>query len=62
MRTFGEIAAAAGNRRAGRAAGAALARNPIVIVIPCHRVLRSDGTVPEYGGGAALRLLAHERA
>src|SRR4029077_6912507 len=47
---YGEVAAEAGNPRAHRAAGSALARNPIPIVIPCHRVLRSGGLVGNYGG------------
>lgn len=51
VRTYGELAAAAGNPRASRAAGTAAARNPVAIIIPCHRVLRSDGTIGSYGGG-----------
>jgi methylated-DNA-[protein]-cysteine S-methyltransferase len=62
--TYGEVAAEAGNPRAHRAAGSALARNPIPIVIPCHRVLRSGGLVGNYGGGPEMkaRLLAMEGA
>ena len=62
--TYGEVAAEAGNPRAHRAAGSALARNPIPIVIPCHRVLRSGGVVGNYGGGPEMkaRLLAMEGA
>jgi methylated-DNA-[protein]-cysteine S-methyltransferase len=51
VRTYRELAAAAGNRRASRAAGTAMARNPIAIVIPCHRAVRSDWTIGDYGGG-----------
>lgn len=51
VRTFRELAAAAGNPRASRAVGAAVGRNPVAIVIPCHRVLRSDGTIGGYFGG-----------
>jgi methylated-DNA-[protein]-cysteine S-methyltransferase len=53
--TYGEVAAEAGNPRAHRAAGTALARNPIPIVIPCHRVLRSGGIVGNYGGGPEMK-------
>ena len=62
--TYAEVAAEAGNPRAHRAAGSALARNPIPIVIPCHRVLRSGGVVGNYGGGPEMkaRLLAMEGA
>ena len=49
--TYAEVAAAAGSPRASRAAGNALARNPIPIVIPCHRVLRSGGGLGGYAGG-----------
>lgn len=49
--TYSEVAAAAGSPRASRAAGNALARNPIPIVIPCHRVLRSRGAMGGYAGG-----------
>jgi methylated-DNA-[protein]-cysteine S-methyltransferase len=53
--TYGEIAARAGNARAYRAAGTALATNPIPLVIPCHRILRAGGSVGEYGGGSAMK-------
>jgi methylated-DNA-[protein]-cysteine S-methyltransferase len=62
--TYAEVAAEAGSPRAHRAAGSALARNPIPIVIPCHRVLRSGGVIGNYGGGPEMkaRLLAMEGA
>jgi methylated-DNA-[protein]-cysteine S-methyltransferase len=53
--TYGEIAARAGNPRAARAAGTALATNPIPLVIPCHRITRSGGVVGNYGGGPAMK-------
>jgi methylated-DNA-[protein]-cysteine S-methyltransferase len=53
--TYSEVAAEAGSPRAHRAAGSALARNPIPIVIPCHRVLRSGGVVGNYGGGPEMK-------
>ena len=62
--TYAEVAAEAGSPRAHRAAGNALARNPIPIVIPCHRVLRSGGAIGNYGGGPEMkaRLLQLEGA
>ena len=53
--TYGEVAAEAGSPRAHRAAGNALAHNPIPIVIPCHRVLRSGGAIGNYGGGPEMK-------
>ena len=53
--TYGEIAAEAGNPRAYRAAGTALGSNPIPIVVPCHRVLRSGGAIGDYGGGPEMK-------
>jgi methylated-DNA-[protein]-cysteine S-methyltransferase len=49
--TYAEVAAEAGSPRGFRAAGNALGANPIPIVIPCHRVLRSGGNLGGYGGG-----------
>ena len=53
--SYGEVAARAGNPRAYRAAGTALGRNPIPIVVPCHRVLRAGGELGEYGGGPRMK-------
>lgn len=50
-RTYAQIAAAAGNPRASRAAGMANHRNPIAIVIPCHRVIGAGGALTGYAGG-----------
>ncbi len=61
--TYGELARAlTGSGHAARAVGQAVARNPSPIVIPCHRVVRSDGTVGEYRGGVGMktRLLREE--
>jgi len=44
VRSYAEVAIAAGSPRGARAAGQALARNPVPMLIPCHRVVRSDGT------------------
>lgn len=49
--TYGEIASKAGNPAASRATGNALGNNPIPVVIPCHRVLRSGGGLGGYTGG-----------
>lgn len=49
--SYAEVAAAAGRPRAVRAAGTACARNPVPIVVPCHRVVRSDGSPGGYAGG-----------
>lgn len=53
--TYGEIAGRAGNPRAHRAAGTALGSNPIPIVVPCHRILRSGGDPGNYAGGAEMK-------
>ena len=61
--TYKTVARQAGNEAASRAAGAAVGANPIPIVVPCHRVVASDGTLGGYAGGldAKRRLLAIER-
>jgi methylated-DNA-[protein]-cysteine S-methyltransferase len=51
--TYAEIAAAAGRAGATRAAGTACRTNPIPVVVPCHRVLRSDGSIGGYAGDMA---------
>ena len=53
--TYAEIASEAGSARAHRAAGSALGRNPIPLVVPCHRVLRSGGLIGNYGGGPEMK-------
>ncbi len=60
--TYGQAAAIAGNPRASRAAGNALGSNPIPVVIPCHRVVRTGGAIGGYGGGPEMKrfLLEHE--
>jgi methylated-DNA-[protein]-cysteine S-methyltransferase len=62
--TYRSVATAAGTPNAVRAAGSACATNPIPIIVPCHRVVRSDGTMGRYGGGEAAKrtLLEHEHA
>ena len=62
-RTYQEVAELVGNPRAVRAVGTACATNPLPLVVPCHRVLRSDGSLGGYLGGAEAKtlLLALER-
>lgn len=56
--TYSAVAVAVGNPKAVRAAASACATNPLPIVVPCHRVVRSDGTIGRYAGGAdAKRVL-----
>ncbi len=60
--TYGQVAQAIDKPRASRAVGQALGRNPIPIVIPCHRVVAGDGSLGGYSGGGGLdskRLLLH---
>lgn len=60
---YGEIAAAIGKPKAARAVGMANHRNPLSIVVPCHRVIGADGKLVGYGGGLELkrRLLELEK-
>jgi len=53
--TYTEVAALAGSPRAVRAVGTACAKNPLPLVVPCHRVVRSDGTTGQYAGGPAAK-------
>ena len=53
--TYAEVAGAVGNPKAVRAVGTACAHNPLPVVIPCHRVVRSDGSSGQYVGGAAAK-------
>jgi methylated-DNA-[protein]-cysteine S-methyltransferase len=62
--SYGELARRIGKPKASRAVGAANGANPIPIVVPCHRVIGSNGTLTGYGGGLPIKekLLALERA
>lgn len=53
--TYGEVADAVGNPGASRAVGTACSTNPLPIVVPCHRVLRSDGSLGGYAGGLDVK-------
>lgn len=61
-RSYGQIADQIGSRKAVRAVGAANGRNPLPIIVPCHRVIGSDGTLTGFAGGLEIkaRLLALE--
>jgi methylated-DNA-[protein]-cysteine S-methyltransferase len=63
-RSYGEIATLLGNPSASRAVGRANATNPICLLIPCHRVIGTDGSLTGFAFGAAIkrRLLEHEGA
>jgi methylated-DNA-[protein]-cysteine S-methyltransferase len=62
--TYGELARRAGRPEAVRAAGAACARNPLAIIVPCHRVVAKSGALQGFAGGleSKKRLLALEQA
>jgi methylated-DNA-[protein]-cysteine S-methyltransferase len=61
-RSYGEVARAIGRPRASRAVGAANAKNPIAIIVPCHRVIGASRELTGYAGGMAMKrwLLDHE--
>lgn len=54
-RSYGEIACAVGNPKASRAVGGANNKNPIMILIPCHRVIGKDGSLVGFGGGLDVK-------
>jgi methylated-DNA-[protein]-cysteine S-methyltransferase len=62
--SYGRLALRVGNPKACRAVGLANGRNPISILIPCHRVIGADGSLTGYGGGVERKrwLLGHEAA
>ena len=59
--SYGELARAMGCPGAARAVGSALAHNPLLIIIPCHRVLPASGEIGRYAAGSALKRLLLER-
>jgi methylated-DNA-[protein]-cysteine S-methyltransferase len=61
--SYGELARRVGSPRGGRAVGAANGRNPVAVIVPCHRVIAGDGSLGGYGGGTQRKswLLALER-
>ena len=64
VRTYKWVARKIGNTRASRAVGQALKRNPYTFIIPCHRVVKSDGSIGGYSKGIRLkrRLLRNENS
>jgi methylated-DNA-[protein]-cysteine S-methyltransferase len=64
VRSYGDVGMSTGRRAAGRAVGGAVGANPIPIIVPCHRVLASDGRITGYSGGNGIPtkvwLLDHE--
>ncbi|MFL6128370.1 MAG: methylated-DNA--[protein]-cysteine S-methyltransferase [Mycobacteriales bacterium] len=62
--TYGEIATGLGRPTASRAVGLANGRNPLAVIVPCHRVIGADGSLTGFGGGLPRKrwLLEHERA
>lgn len=54
-RSYGDIAAAIGKTSASRAVGNAVGRNPILIIIPCHRIIRSDGKTGGFSAGTDVK-------
>jgi len=62
--SYGELARRVGRPGASRAVGLANGRNPVAIIVPCHRVIGADGTMTGYGGGLDRKvwLLDHERS
>ena len=64
MRTYGALAEALGRPGAARAVGSANGKNPVAILVPCHRVVAAHGRLGGYSGGLEVKrkLLAHEAA
>ena len=62
--SYGDLARAVGRPAASRAVGAANGKNPIAIILPCHRVIGASGELTGYGGGLPMKrwLLDHERS
>ncbi|MDH3307718.1 MAG: MGMT family protein, partial [Acidimicrobiia bacterium] len=62
--SYGDLAARLGDPKATRAVGLANGKNPISIIVPCHRVVGADGSLTGYGGGLERKrwLLVHEGA
>jgi len=54
-KSYGEVAAEAGNPRAFRAAGTACGINPVPVIVPCHRVVPAGGAIGSYGGGPEMK-------
>lgn len=59
--SYSELAEYAGVPRAVRAVASAVGKNPLPIILPCHRIIRADGSLGEYAGGSALKRTLLER-
>lgn len=59
--SYKDVACAIGNEKASRAVGMANGKNPIIIIIPCHRVVQSDGFLGGYSGGLPIKIALLER-
>ena len=55
VKTYGELAAAAGNAKAARAVGSACNKNPIAVIVPCHRVVGSNRSLTGFAGGLDVK-------
>jgi methylated-DNA-[protein]-cysteine S-methyltransferase len=55
LRSYGDIARALGRPKAARAVGAAVAQNPVAVIIPCHRVVGEGGDLTGYRGGLRIK-------
>jgi methylated-DNA-[protein]-cysteine S-methyltransferase len=62
--SYGQLAAALGDPKSARAVGLANGKNPVAIIVPCHRVIGADGSLTGFGGGLDVKrkLLDHERS
>ena len=62
LTSYGELARTVGRPKGAQAIGGAVGRNPLIIIIPCHRVIGSDTSLTGFGGGLPRKqaLLAHE--
>ncbi len=58
--TYGEVAARLGNKQASRAVGGAVGKNPLLIMIPCHRVLAAGGHIGGFSCGVEIKKMLHE--
>ena len=54
--SYRKLSTLSGYRKAWRAAGSALKKNPVMLIVPCHRVIRSNGTPGEFGGGKKVKI------
>ena len=57
--TYGELAKRSGHPGSARAAGAATGRNPLSVIVPCHRIMGADGSLTGYAGGLARKRALH---